>query len=534
MERYIRWALPALGLLMVVSAQAQAPALAWERSFDGSLVGLDEAHALAVAPDNSVYVTGTSANLAPQNTCTTIHYTSDGTVLFTDHVYGAGQESTNIGRDIAIGPDGKAYVCGTTSHNNGDLALVKYGAAGRIWRKNYEQYPTAEILEEALGLVIDDSANIYMVGYITSTAGMGLENYTMKLDSAGSALWSDDFALSSADEVATCAAVAANGNVYVGGQWWDLDGENGIDMSVVRFTPGGSRIWDNAWSTIGSEDRVTDITALQNGGVAICGTSMGFSSREMTMVGYNADGSLLFNVTFTTSGLTDNEAVAIRQMGNTNVVMTGSTVQLIGGEEVSVITTDVTDLNNSFVWYQNYAGEAGLGAWPTAMTTDAQDNLYICGYMTAADGVTTDGVVLKYSSAGVLQWAIPYNGTGDHDDRFNDIALNLAGDILVCGTTHTAVNASQYLTVQYGNAVGMPEPQATLGLDAYPNPASHEVLVNGVQRSDRVEIIDAAGQLRWSGRGAVHVDISELPAGLYLVRVINEKGMRSTRLVVQR
>ena len=65
---------------------AQPPAMAWEAFFNGSLPGTDEASALVIAPDNSIYVTGASTNLAPQGTITTVRYSSSGTQLWADHV----------------------------------------------------------------------------------------------------------------------------------------------------------------------------------------------------------------------------------------------------------------------------------------------------------------------------------------------------------------------------------------------------------------------------------------------------------------
>ncbi|MBK6752737.1 MAG: delta-60 repeat domain-containing protein [Flavobacteriales bacterium] len=93
-----------IGLLTTSTAFAQAPPLAWEAFVDGSLPGIDEARGLVVAPDNSIYVTGSSANIAPQGTITTVRYAPNGTQLWIDHPYGPSQSAENKGVALAIAP----------------------------------------------------------------------------------------------------------------------------------------------------------------------------------------------------------------------------------------------------------------------------------------------------------------------------------------------------------------------------------------------------------------------------------------------
>ncbi len=245
---------------LATTSHAQAPALAWQAFFDGSIGGLDEANALIVAPDNSIYVTGGSANVSLQGTITTIRYMPDGTQLWADHPYGPSQDTQNKGVDMAIDPWGHVFVCGNISNNNGDLGVIKYAPSGRLWKKNFEQYATADVPDEALAIAVDASGNAYVTGYITSTSGMGLDNYTLKVDSAGTEIWHDAFALSSADEIASDVAISPSGSVYVGGHWWNLSGNGGIDMSTVRFDPSGTRMWDEGFETTGFNDKLAAIS----------------------------------------------------------------------------------------------------------------------------------------------------------------------------------------------------------------------------------------------------------------------------------
>lgn len=143
---------------------AQAPEVAWEQFFNGSLSGEDEALDILVAPDNSVYVTGRAMHQVQQGTATTIRYSHTGASMMEDHVYGPSQAVANIGEAIALNADAHVYVTGLFSANEGDFLLVKYGPQGRLWRKNYEAYSFGSDLDRAYDLAIAADGNIHMVG----------------------------------------------------------------------------------------------------------------------------------------------------------------------------------------------------------------------------------------------------------------------------------------------------------------------------------------------------------------------------------
>lgn len=522
-----------IGLLTASTAFAQAPPLAWEAFVDGNLPGIDEARGLVVAPDNSIYVTGSSANIAPQGTITTVRYAPNGTQLWIDHPYGPSQSAENKGVALAIAPDGHVYVGGTLANNNGDFALIKYNASGRLWKKNYEQYDQADVPDEGAALAVDDQGDVYLAGYITSTSGMGYDQYVMKTDSSGERLWGNDFAVSSADEHATCMAISPNGNIYVGGDWWNLNGNGAIDLSVARFGADGTRLWDKSYEAPGMNDRAIGIATTDAGGVIVCGTVQGAIDMDMAVVARDAAGTELWSAVYDGSGPGNDEALAVRELANGQVVVVGHSLELINGQLRHTIATRLYDAG-SLLWEAAYPGPEGLGAWPTSVTLDHENDLLIAGYSTAPGGLTTDGLIVKYDMTGSLAWAIPYAGAAGFNDRFNAIGVNTAGDVIVCGTTHSAANASKYITVQYGNAVGMKEdPAGKGGPIVFPNPVSSRLSIRHIDPETSIGVFNALGERVYATRSPQGIDVGHWNEGVYFVRTDNGSAVHTTRFTVQ-
>ena len=84
---------------------------------------------------------------------------------------------------------------------------------------------------------------------------------------------------------------------------------------------------------------------------------------------------------------------------------------------------------------------------PIQTKVDKNGNIYMAGYFsdtaviggftlidsdTSAGGNTFDGVVAKFDSLGICQWATPINGS--RHDKANAAAIDSAGNVYVCGS----------------------------------------------------------------------------------------------------
>jgi uncharacterized delta-60 repeat protein len=93
------------------------------------------------------------------------------------------------------------------------------------------------------------------------------------------------------------------------------------------------------------------------------------------------------------------------------------------------------------VWTQTFDGSNGaLDTW-YAVTTDPTGNVVVAGARLV--GQTTDAVVAKYDSTGKQLWIKTYDGGVNGDDAANGVATDAQGNVIVAGFVTAAGIATQ-------------------------------------------------------------------------------------------
>lgn len=82
------------------------------------------------------------------------------------------------------------------------------------------------------------------------------------------------------------------------------------------------------------------------------------------------------------------------------------------------------------------------------IVVDHIGNVYVTGYLTNQP-LGTDYFTAKYDAAGRKLWEARYNGDGDNDDFATALAVDGEGNVYVTGSSKTAANASDYVTIKY-------------------------------------------------------------------------------------
>ena len=193
----------------------------------------------------------------------------------------------------------------------------------------------------------------------------------------------------------------------------------------------------------------------------------------------------------------------------------------------------VLDQQGEEVWSDQYAGETGAGATTTDLVITNDGRVIISGYEESPAG--TNGTVLAYSFEGEELWQISYDAGNDLDDRFNAIAVNGYGDVIATGMASTEPSGSQYVTVQFGNAVGIPEMDGSAVLQISPSlvraggPIAIHIPIDGVAS---IQITDASGRVVEESSFTRNLNWIATATGIYNVRAITEEGRSFGRFVV--
>jgi len=380
-----------------------------------------------------------------------------------NNVYVAGHFTNTI--TLGISPN---TITLTSKENSQDVYLAKYSSTGGLLWVN-QISGSGE--QEAVDLVIDANNNIYITGILTydtnfgATSGSKTHNgngykqtYVAKYSSAGGLLWYSVSSNTNSTCVVASMAKDATGNIYITGQFYgniSLGGTNlasnntSYDVFVAKINPlTGVFIW--ALKTGGdNSDDVGDIAVDGAGNVYVIGdyysnTTIGttsFTSRgsyDIFLAKYNTSGSFLWAKTCGTTSEDHGTCVAVNATGTDVFFLASFNGTLIFGPGLG--TNPITpspsgnvemllakfNSSGNYVW-ATYCSSGSI--YPSDIIVDsAKNNFYFTGmlYNTANfRSINTPSIfhlsscsdsepfIAKYSSNGVLQWAIAATGGGN-------------------------------------------------------------------------------------------------------------------------
>jgi outer membrane protein assembly factor BamB len=222
----------------------------------------DQASALAVAADGTVFVTGQSGEA-----CVTLACSPNGTLLWTNF-FNAGEYST--GGSLCVDQDGNVYVAAATqtTERASDFAILAYSHSGTpLWTNFYNGPDNSDDLPAQIAA--DSFGHIYVTG--SSDAEPGVSSYvTLAYSTAGTSLWTNIYrgANSSFNE-SRALALDRSGNVYITG---DSSDGNKLDIATIAYSASGKPLWTNRFNTPNLYDTETrGIKVDSNGDVIVLG-----------------------------------------------------------------------------------------------------------------------------------------------------------------------------------------------------------------------------------------------------------------------
>ncbi len=274
------------------------PVLQWNSFFGGA--STDEGRAIAVDTNGNTYITGFSQSTwgAPVSAYAgltdvfVVKFDRNGNRLWNTFL-GSASLDRGYGIDIDIG--GNVYLTGysqatwgapVNAHSGGgwDIFAVKLDSNGnRVWNTFLG---AAGANDEGNGVAVDDSGNVYVVGFSNATWGAPLGGFAYvgnkdavmaKLNINGARVW-HVFLGSAGDDWAQAVVVDnADRAVVVGtssGTWKspELPYNGDKDAFVARFSNAGALLW-NTFLGSASYDDALDVTVDNGSNVYISGTS---------------------------------------------------------------------------------------------------------------------------------------------------------------------------------------------------------------------------------------------------------------------
>ncbi len=345
-----------------------------------------------------------------------------------------------------------------------------------------------ETRDQGLDIAYDQANNYYATGYfevsmsfagstpVTLNSAGGYDIFLAKYNTSGQVLWA--FSLGTTTEDMGQAVATDNvGNIYLAAYYTgtiDLDPGSGVashvcnggeDFFIAKYDPNGNYLWSRSYG--GTDvDGVRDITTDDIGNILVAGAyrntvdfnaggtpevRTAFGSTDAYLLKIDPSGNLIFVTTFGSSSADATENVEVDQ--NSNIVMSGyyrSTVDVDPGSGVANLSSSGSsdiflakyDSNGNLLWAGSIGNADGDGT--KAMTVDIAGDIILTTYFSnILDADFTSGSaninsaggrdisIIKYSSAGLFQWAKKIGGTDD--DRCLDIRADSYGNVFLTG-----------------------------------------------------------------------------------------------------
>jgi len=546
-------------IAVVINTNLCAQTIHWAQRAIGNQ--LDEGNGIAVDNNGNTYITG-------QYESATLEF---GTVSITNNS-ASGDEDAFVAKFDPLGNCVWAKSIGDNDREYGSAIAVDI--SGNTFVTGYFESGSLTVGTHTLNNAGDRDA------------------FVVKLDNSGNVLWAKSIGGTYDDECTGISCDAA-GNAYIIGFTWSntlsfgttsITSHGDVDLFTAKYSPTGNVEWAQAIGGSG-DDRGRAIKAEISGNHYITGgyesSSVSFGTTTLTnsntyrdnlfVAKYDNTGTNLWAKSATSAAAsTEGKGVSIDENANCYVGGTfdGTTAHFgtytitnakPGGSNAFIAKYSATGIEQ---WASNpVSGPEGNQTY--CITTDNDGNSYISGWFTSPT-VTFGSIVLnsdayadniflaRYNPTGQVTHAYVFKGSGFSGGYGNAICNDNNGNVFLTGYfeganitfgTTTLINTGSYDVYWTRISVGateIREPGTTAYFEVYPNPACGYFIIK-TPLTDKsldciLKIFNLLGEeilemplVNYTTR----IETSEWQKGLYLLSVVNKKGITNSKLMVK-
>jgi uncharacterized delta-60 repeat protein len=358
--------------------------------------------------------------------------------------YNGEANSLDGGSAIAVDHAGHVYVAGftTSSGTSEDYLTIKYDSNGdTAWVRKYNG--TANSWDRANAIAIDNAGQAYVTGY--SYANGALYDYvTIKYHLNGDTAWVRRYGLTSID-YAVAIAVDDSGNVYVTGYSYGIGTDK--DYATIKYYPNGDTAWVRRFNGPGNgEDWARALAVDGSGNVYVTGRSTGSGTGlDYATVKYEPNGDTAWVRRYNGPGNQGDVATAIAVDGSDYVYVTGYSRDSVTSNDYATIKYKP---NGDTAWVRRYNGTYNHVDNANAIAVDGSGNVYVTG-LSNESGVASYYATIKYASNGDTLWLRRYIGPGNNNDEARALALDGSGNVYVTGYSYGSGHSQDYATIKY-------------------------------------------------------------------------------------
>ena len=411
--------------------------------------------------------------------------------------------NSDIPRDLVLDTSNNMYIGGyTESFGSGssDIVSIMYDSSGiQQWNKTWG----GTDYEECSGIRIDSSNNTYITGQVNSFNTVTTNALILKYNNTGIEEWYKTWDGESRDE---CQKIAFDslGNYYMAGDS-KIFGKGGGDAIVLKYDSSGIHQWNVTWG--GDETEETYSIAIDSyDDIYVTGLTESFGPGDSCafLLKYNSSGDLQWNYTWGGNYVDSGSGIAFDSSGD--VYLGGSTASF--GPDVPDANWFLAKFDNAGNQLWNYSWGTNEGEWGGRIVVDSSDYIYYIGSTWGHGGPSANVGLVKFSSAGIIQWA-RYWGIGGYDSP-RDIVIDSSDNIfIIAGSDNRGFGSRDVALIKY-NSAGTLQWDDAWGSTGYDDPRgitldnSGNIFITGITNSfgdgdnDIMTLIfDEFGSIKW-------------------------------------
>ncbi len=457
--------------------------------------------------------------------------------------------------DIVTTPDGGFLIAGGSGNyswaDGGQAMLFRTDSAGNaLWNKGYG----GENTETFYALKTTSDSGFVAYG-VTNSFGQGAyDMYLIRVDGQGDTLWSRTYGGSDWEEGHDLVRFSDDGMALLGTT--HSFGKGGADLYLLRTTASGDTLWTQTIGTPGHETGEALVHTQDDGLVAVGSiTPKGQDTTSAYVVKTDNAGQVLWD-TVITKGY-ETVATTVTEKDNGEIVMTINARDSSDGSWNIYVTSLDPSNNGQQVWEQSFISPGNNQGHAVLQTPDG--GIAHLGSTDEYGSGKMDGLIFKGDHQGFFQWSTTFGGPKD-DETYcvtlaKDSGLVSAGHTSSFGNSpksiflfkadkqgQTASNeevlvGTEAIRSQTGRSLTIfPQPadaQAHLSFTVSPEEASRKITLQITDLQGRTLLQEEPGKTA-PGVQQVTVNTSELPEGMYLIRLWTGKKKTTRKLLIRR
>jgi hypothetical protein len=436
------------------------------------------------------------------------------------------------GQDVVAMPDGGYLIAGYTTNSTQydcNVHILKTDASGnQVWIKNYggnkpdfpyHMIPTAD-------------GNYFLIGYSQSYGGGDVDIYLLKVDQNGDMIWSKTYG-GTGNDFGKDIIQTSDGNYLIVG-WSNSPTLADQNANLIKIDPAGTVIWSKMFGG-SSDDFGNSVKQCSDGGFIMLGQTFSYGTAgDAYLVRTDAAGNQIWYKTFGGSQYDEGVYVNAHSDDSFTLLIRDSSNF---GQNIDIRITR-TDASGNQVWSKVYGSTEK--DTPKMIQPTSDGGYIVAGISRSFGWINPDMWILKCNSGGDTTWSKHFGGV--NNEHCYVVREQPDGSYIAVGKTASYGPDMDVIFLKLnsqGNiTIGLNElTMSNEAIRLFPNPNNGKMVIDveGV-KANWFTISDMLGQTVCQGscqnERTMNITMKDQKQGPYVLKLECENGIITKKFII--